>query len=135
MASNKAADARMTVPQTLPDSRATVEKSAVAKASARPTMANRNRTQTCDSANRGAVARGALDMRSGIALLIRVLSGAGDASDRIFPEEGLVEVTEGTEEQQSLRALRALCNIDPLLHIDTLGGQRFWRLCENVSRC
>src|ERR1035437_2335895 len=43
----------MTVPQTLPASRDTVENSAAAKATIKPTMANRNRTQTCASPRRG----------------------------------------------------------------------------------
>jgi hypothetical protein len=39
----------MIVPHTFPDSRETVENSAAPKASTNPTMANRKRTQTCES--------------------------------------------------------------------------------------
>src|SRR5208283_706571 len=46
VASRRAADARTIVPQTLPDSRETVENSAAANASTRPTIATRKRTQT-----------------------------------------------------------------------------------------
>jgi hypothetical protein len=53
VANNNAAEARITVPQTLPDSRATVEKRAVAKAIVSPTIANRKRTQTFDNPKRG----------------------------------------------------------------------------------
>ena len=51
VASRSAADARMTVPQTLPASRDTVENNAAAKARVSPTIASRNRTHTCDSPN------------------------------------------------------------------------------------
>src|ERR1035441_7485583 len=71
----------MRVPQTLPASRVTVENSAVANASIRPTMASRNRTQTCESPSRGkrgeAEFCGLVGVRSAITLLIRLLSGAG----------------------------------------------------------
>src|SRR5271169_6966415 len=70
----------MMVPQTLPDSRATVEKSAVAKASIRPTRASRNRTQTCASRSRGKRdgddGCGMFCALADIALLIRLLSVA-----------------------------------------------------------
>src|ERR1700689_1888078 len=44
-----AAEARTIVPHTFPDSRDTVENSAAPNASTSPTMANRKRTQTCES--------------------------------------------------------------------------------------
>src|ERR1700704_3985090 len=46
VASRRAAEARITVVQTLPDSRATVEKRAAEKARISPTIATRKRTQT-----------------------------------------------------------------------------------------
>src|SRR5882672_6072949 len=46
VASRRAAEARITVVQTLPDSRATVEKRAAVKASIKPTIATKNRTHT-----------------------------------------------------------------------------------------
>src|SRR5271163_1406010 len=47
VARSNEAEARMMVPQRLPASRDAVEKRAVAKARARPTMARRNRIQIC----------------------------------------------------------------------------------------
>ena len=47
-------DARMIVPQMLPDSPETVEKSAAPKARTRPTIATRKRTQTSESPKRSA---------------------------------------------------------------------------------
>ena len=70
VASNNAADAKMIVPQRLPDSPRIVENSAAPKASISPTMANRNRTHICESASCGK--RGAIEgcrlgwVRSGI---------------------------------------------------------------------
>src|SRR5258708_20726419 len=48
-ASRRAHEARMTVVQTLPDSRATVENRAAEKARIKPTIATRNRTHTWES--------------------------------------------------------------------------------------
>ena len=70
----------MMVPQRLPDSLNIVEKRAAPKASIRPTMASRNRTQTCESpkGKRDAVECCALvGVGSEIRLPITSLSGAG----------------------------------------------------------
>src|ERR1700690_4063888 len=53
MASNNAVEARMSVPQRLPDSRVTVEKRAAAKARTKPTIATRNRTHTSGTSRCG----------------------------------------------------------------------------------
>lgn len=90
----------MIIPQMLPASRATVENRAEAKASISPMIASRNRTQTCESPNRGK--RGAMEVcglvcvRSEIPLLIRLLSGAGRCFCQDMTAEARVEVTEET---------------------------------------
>ena len=97
-ASNSAVDARMMVPQRLPDSPNIVEKSAAPKASPNPKMASRNRTQTCESLSgrRDTAEGGLVCVRSEITLLIRLLSGAVGCLYQHMTTGRRVEVTEET---------------------------------------
>jgi hypothetical protein len=98
-ASNSAVDARMMVPQRLPDSPNIVEKSAAPKASANPKMASRNRTQTCEilsCGKRPGAEGGRVWARSEITLLIRLFSGAVGCLCQHMTTGRRVEVTEET---------------------------------------
>src|SRR5271155_1277605 len=95
----------MMVPQTSPASRVIVEKRAAAKASTRPTMASRNRTQTWESLSRGkrdgAEESGSFWTRSEITWLVRPFplvqtNTAGRCFYQHMTAAGLVEVTEET---------------------------------------
>src|SRR5271157_1031518 len=90
----------MTVPQTLPASRDTVENSAAPKASIKPTIASRNRTQTCESPNRGkrdgAEFCGLFCVRSEIT----GLSLAGRCFCQHMTAERRVEVTEDCDQAE-----------------------------------
>lgn len=90
----------MIVPQTLPASRDTVEKSAAAKASVSPTMASRKRTQICDSPSQRkrdpAKACGLVCADAEIALLISLFSSAVRCCYQNMTTQRRVEVTEET---------------------------------------
>ena len=113
----------MIVPQTLPDSRDTVENSAAANASTSPTIATRNRIQTSGSRKRPSCGEDACEDRDEdrVALESSVLLGVMGtevqmiARASISRREGGVEVTEDSRPRPARSkltrhgALYALC--------------------------